>query len=161
MNDSKDADGFGGDIVAAHYNLQYWRKDNDADDNVNHDAVDMLMSMMVMMIMMMIKHPDHVNDLTEWGGAPCAQANRAIPCTSEPKSRAHTMRLPARALGKFQEELNNVASQASCKFQRSTERQCKNGLVEIATNKKVTTCPPPHAQTSPNPRYPPPQGRES
>lgn len=70
MNDSKDADGFGGDIVAAHYNLQYWRKDNDADDNVNHDAVDMLMSMMVMMIMMMIKHPDHVNDLTEWGGHP-------------------------------------------------------------------------------------------
>ena len=95
------------------------------------------------------------------GGAPCAQANRAIPCTSEPKSRAHTMRLPARALGKFQEELNNVASQASCKFQRSTERQCKNGLVEIATNKKVTTCPPPTPKLLPTPDTPPPQGRES
>ena len=104
MNDSKDADGFGGDIVAAHYNLQYWRKDNDADDNVNHDAVDMLMSMMVMMIMMMIKHPDQVNDLTEWGGGTLCTGQSGhpvhqrakIPCTHDAITSKSAWQVPRR-----------------------------------------------------------------
>ena len=52
---------------------------------------------MVMMMMMMIWMSE---------GASRAQASRAIPCTSEPKSRAHTRRLPVdfrRKMGNVQE----------------------------------------------------------
>ena len=47
--------------------------------------VMMLMLMLMMMMMMM----NIMND-----GASCAQASPAIPCTSEPKSRAQARRLP-------------------------------------------------------------------